>query len=875
MNMKSSLSELVMVLQKRLTLSVVIMLLFVQLGFCLNSRTEWLSLLEIRSSLGIRGKDWPIKAKPCRNWTGVHCRNGRVIGINVSGLKRTRIGRAHPSFDVNALTNFTALASFNASGFMLNGSIPDWFGQNLSAIKVLDLRSCSITGLIPESLKGLSVLKTLLLSGNSLTGRMPSSLGLLSELSVLDLSGNSLSGSVPNSLSKLGDLTRLDLSSNFLSGSIPPELGSLSNLHTLNLSDNELTASVPIQLGKLSKLVELDLGMNSLSGSLPDSLFSTLLDIHILILRGNMFGGALPNSFLSLPSLHILDVSSNNLIGPLPKFSNVSSTGAIFNLSNNLFYGSLNTSFTKFKMIDLSGNYLEAVVQGGGNVTLIRNCLQMIPDQRDLEDCRLFYAQRSLSFAPGTQEPTQSPFAKSESSNNKRVTFILAGTFGGLGFIVLVALVLILVLRHCNSNSTLALQRGTTNGGAVPEGESPTPPKDPVFLTSVGKSFTFEQILHLTGNFAETNIMKHGHSGDLYWGVLEGGATVVIKKVDLNLFKRESYIVELGLLSKISHARLVPILGHCLENENEKCIIYKYMPNGDLATSLHRVTGSDGKLQSLDWITRSKIAIGAAEGLAYLHECSPPIVHRDVQASSILLDDKFEVRLGSLSEVTSQGDLHQSVFSRLFSKPLSFNQGNPGTSSVSSEYDVYCFGKILLELVTGNLNISNYDDATTKEWLEQTLPCITIYDKERVTKILDPSLIIDEDLLEEVWAMAIVARSCLNPKPSKRPLMRHVLKALENPLKVVREDNDSSERLRTTSSRRYWSGALFGSCRHSSSEIAAIGNAREGTSSFKQSCRVGSQGSARYDHSSSNKRSSNEIFPEPFEMQEVDIGEGR
>ncbi|OIW03491.1 hypothetical protein TanjilG_14716 [Lupinus angustifolius] len=837
---------------------------------------EWLSLLELRSSLGIRGKYWPIKAEPCQNWTGVQCRNGRVIGINVAGLKRTRFGRLDPSFNVDALANFTILASFNASGFMLNGSIPEWFGQNHSALQVLDLRSCSITGLIPESLKGLSVLKTLLLSGNSLTGRIPSSLGLLSELSVLDLSGNSLSGSLPNSLWKLGNLTSLDLSSNFLSGSIPPELGSLSNLHILNLSDNGLTGSISIQLGSLSKLVELDLGMNSLSGSLPDSLFSRTFDIKVLILSGNMFGGALPNSLWSLPSLHFLDLSRNNLTGPLLKLANIGSDGAIFNLSINLFYGSLNISLNKFKMIDLSSNYLQGKVQGGGNVTLSTNCLQMIPDQRDLRDCRLFYSQRNLPFTPGVQEPTQSPFPKSESSNNKRMIFILAGTFGGLGFIVLVVLVLILVLQHCSNHSNLAIRRGTANGGPVPEGESPIPPKDPVFVTGVGEAFTFEQILHLTGNFAEANIIKHGHSGDFFWGLVEGGATVVVKKVDLNLFKRESYIVELGLLSKVSHARLVPILGHCLENENEKCIIYKYMPNGDLATSLHRVPGSDGKLQSLDWITRLKIAIGAAEGLAYLHECSPPLVHRDVQASSILLDDKFEVRLGSLSEVTSQGDLHQSVFSRLFSKPLSFNQGNPGTSSVTCDFDVYCFGKILLELVTGNLDVSNSDDAATKEWLEQTLSYITIYDKERVTKILDPSLIVDEDLLEEVWAMAIVARSCLNPKPSKRPLMRHVLKALENPLKVVREDNGSSARLRTTSSRRSWSTAFFGSWRHSSSEnAAATGNAREGTSSFKQSERVGSQGSSGNDHPSSRKRSSNEIFPEPLEMQEVEFAEAR
>ncbi|XP_061358057.1 probable LRR receptor-like serine/threonine-protein kinase At2g16250 [Gastrolobium bilobum] len=869
-------------LQRGLALSAVIMLLLVQLTMGLSSETEWVALFKLRSSLGIRGKEWPLKAEPCLNWTGVRCRNGRVVGINVTGLKRTRTGRLHPNFEVDSLTNLTLLESFNASGFMLNGSIPEWFGQSLGALQVLDLRSCSITGVIPDSLGGLSVLKSLFLSGNSLTGRMPPTLGLLSGLSVLDLSRNSLSGTVPNSLSKLGNLTRLDLSSNFLSGSIPHELGGLSNLQILNLSNSALTASVPPQLGNLSKLVELDLSMNFLSGSLPGSLFSsTLVALQVLILSENLFHGSLPAKMWSMPSLHFLDVSSNNLTGPLPKFSNnVSSTGAIFNLSNNLFYGSLslNTSLNKFKMIDLSGNYLQGEVPGGGlsNVTLARNCLQMISNQRGLEDCRLFYVRRNLHFDPGEQEPIQPPFL-GKSRSNKSVIFILAGIFGGLGLTVLLVLVLLLVLKQCHKHNSLVIQRGTVEGGPVPDGGRPTPPKDPVFVTGVGESFTFEQIVRLTGNFSEANIIKHGRSGDLYWGVLESGATVVVKKVDLNLFKRESYIVELGLLSKVSHARLVPILGQCLENENEKCIVYKYMPNGDLATSLHKVTSSDGKLQSLDWITRLKIAIGAAEGLAYLHECSPPLVHRDVQASSILLDDKFEVRLGSLSEVTAQEDLHQNVISRLFSKPPSSNQVNSGTSSVTCADDVYCFGKILLELVTGNLHVSKSDDAAAKEWLEQTLSYISIYDKERVTKIVDPSLIVDEDLLDEVWAMAIVAMSCLNPKPSKRPPMRYVLKALENPLKIVREENPSSARLRTTSSRRSWSTAFFGSWRHSSSESAtATGNAnKEGTSGFKQSGRVGSQGSTGNDHSSSNKRSSNEIFPEPLDMQDVETGEAR
>lgn len=193
-------------------------------------------------------------------------------------------------------------------------------------------------------------------------------------------------------------------------------------------------------------------------------------------------------------------------------------------------------------------------------------------------------------------------------------------------------------------------------------------------------------------------------------------------------------------------------------------------------------------------------------------------------------------------------------------------------------YDVYCFGKVLLELVTGKLGVSKTDDASTKEWMEQTLSHISLYDKEQVTKIVDPSLIVDDDLLEEVWAMAIVARSCLNPRPFKRPPIGYVLKALENPLKIVREENSSSARLRTTSSRRSWSTAFFGSWRQSSSESAAANAAnREGNNAvggFKQTGRIGSQSSGN-DHSSSHKRLSNEIFPEPLEIEEVETGVAR
>lgn len=201
---------------------------------------------------------------------------------------------------------------------------------------------------------------------------------------------------------------------------------------------------------------------------------------------------------------------------------------------------------------------------------------------------------------------------------------------------------------------------------------------------------------------------------------------------------------------------------------------------------------------------------------------------------------------------------------------FTFQTFSPGTPNATCAYDVYCFGKVLLELVTGKLGFSSSTNATTKEWLEATLPYISIYDKELVTNIVDPSLIIDEDLLEEVWAMAIVARSCLNPRPTRRPLMRYILQALENPLKVVREEHTSSARLRTTSSRGSWNATVFGSWRHSSSEAAAatMSHKTEGANSLKQ---LGSQGSGQIGdgngNSSSNRRHSKEIFPEPLDVE--------
>ncbi|KAH6765072.1 hypothetical protein C2S51_016321 [Perilla frutescens var. frutescens] len=826
----------------------------------LSSEAEWRALLDLRSSLGISGKNWHKKANPCSNWTGIHCQNGHVTVINLSGLRRSNKGKLNPRFAVDSLPTFSFLSRFNSSGFRLPGQIPGWLGRKLSNLRVLDLSSSSISGSIPSSLGSLSRLNSLSLSNNNITGNMPTALENLHSLSLLDLSQNSLTGQIPTEISSLRNLTKLDLSSNYLSGAIPFEFTSLSRLKQLNLSKNSLSSSIPAQIGNLSLIQELDLGSNSLSGTLPQEL-------------------------LELTSLKYLDVSRNNLTGVLPNHTaSFNVTGAVFNFSDNLFYGNISSSgFGNVSVVDLSSNYFGGEEPNGTRFRLSNNCFSGNQSQRKWDECSKFYKEVGIPFGNdnSSQTPTVPPFVKEETKRKNKLPYVMIGVFGGIGLLLIVLTALLLLLRSCRARSSSQKAKDPSDR-AVQVEDVEQPPKFVLDLSSLGEAFTFEQLLVATSNFSSESLIKQGHSGSLFRAELEGREVAVVKQIDMQSTRKESFMSELELFGKASHPRLVPLIGHCLDDENVKFLVYKYMPNGDLSNALYRLTNSEEGLQSLDWITRLKIAIGAAEALSYLHsECTPPVVHRDIQASSILLDDKYEVRLGSFSEVCgSRATInHQNMVARLLWSPQTSGRRRSSSGSSSSSatcaYDVYCFGKVLLELVTGKLGISTMSDEDAKEWLDKNLPFISIYDKEMVTKIVDQSLMIDEDLLEEVWAVAVVAKSCLNPKASRRPSMRHVLKALENPFKVVRDENFSSGRLRTPSSRQSWTAALFGSWHHSSSDNSSRSNRSSQTNKeiiggLRQSERVGSRGSGTNDHSSSHKRSSSDVFPEPVEMQDVE-----
>ncbi|KAJ1293401.1 hypothetical protein BS78_01G065200 [Paspalum vaginatum] len=681
-------------------------------------------------------------------------------------------------------------------------------------------------------------------------------------------------------------------------------LRALTALRALNASGFPLPGRIPAWFGRglPPSLAVLDLRSARVNGALPPDLGASG-NLTTLLLSGNGISGTVPGSLLSIPGLRVLDLSSNNLTGPLPNVSDVVSgsdgAGVVFNVSGNSLYGAIGDAAgslrKRFWVVDVSGNYFDRVLGTGflngtdGTVDFRMNCLSGAANQRSQGDCEAFYRRNGVRLAevpqppspsplPGPQPPQVLPVLSTSKKGGKR-KYVLAGVLGGAAavvFLFITALVFCLMRRrgrkrpkgkgveHTEEGIRSGRRSSSVNPVTMSPMASPGASGSPKGVPIIIDEFTYEQLHHATGGFGDDNLVKHGHSGDMYQGVLESGFEVVIKRIDIKSSKKCQG--ELSFLTKHSHVRIVPLLGH-LAKDDEELLVYKYMAKGDLTTALHKKSVElEQGLRSLDWITRLKIAIGVAEALCFLHdECSPPLVHRDIQASSVLLDDKFEVRLGSLSEIcTQQSEGSQSFFSRILRSSRSLDKNTSGPPA-SCSYDIYCFGKVLLELITGNFGVYGSNDADSDEWLARTLGYIDANDKEGVSGIVDPSLVVDEDHLEEVWAVAIIAKTCLNPKPSWRPLARYILKALENPLRVVREREEhlsNSSRLRSTSSRSSWRFAFHGNKYHNWEVMPISGKP------VAQRNTAESQGSDEEENSFSFKRASQENFPDPIELED-------
>ncbi|XP_059662049.1 LRR receptor-like serine/threonine-protein kinase ERECTA [Cornus florida] len=706
------------------------------------------------------------------------------------------------------ICQLTGLWYFDVRNNSLTGDIPQNIG-NCTAFQVLDLSYNKLTGEIPFNIGFLQV-ATLSLQGNRLSGQIPSVIGLMQALAVLDLSCNMLSGAIPPILGNLTYTEKLYLHSNKLTGSIPPELGNMTKLHYLELNDNQLTGYIPPELGKLTDLFDLNVANNKLVGPIPDNL-SSCTNLNSLNVHGNELNGTIPPVFERLESMTYLNLSNNNLKGPIPielsrignldtlDISNNKINGSIpsslgdlehllkLNLSRNNLAGYIPAEFGNLRSvmeIDISNNHLYGPIPQelgqlqnvfllrlennnlSGDVTSLSSCLSLtvlnvsynnlvgnIPTGNNFSR----FLPDSFIGNPGLCGYwLTSPCHISRPA--ERVMISKTAILGiALGALVILLMILVAACRPHNPTPFFE--------GSLDKPVNYSSPKLVILHMNMALH-VYEDIMRMTENLSEKYIIGYGASSTVYKCVLKNCKPVAIKRLYSHPQCLKEFETELETVGSIKHRNLVSLQGYSLSSSGN-LLFYDYMENGSLWDLLHGPT----KKKKLDWDTRLHIALGAAEGLTYLHhDCSPRIIHRDVKSSNILLDKDFEAHLTDFGIAKSlcTSKTHTSTY--IMGTIGYIDPEYARTSRLTEKSDVYSYGIVLLELLTGRKAVDNESN------LHHLILSKTA--NNAVMETVDPEISVtckDLGAVKKVFQLALL---CTKRQPSDRPTMHEVARVL-------------------------------------------------------------------------------------------------
>ncbi|OAY80419.1 PTI1-like tyrosine-protein kinase, partial [Ananas comosus] len=247
--------------------------------------------------------------------------------------------------------------------------------------------------------------------------------------------------------------------------------------------------------------------------------------------------------------------------------------------------------------------------------------------------------------------------------------------------------------------------------------------------------YTLKELLHATNNFNESNKLGEGGFGTVYWGKTKKGVEIAVKRLKAMTAKAEmEFAIEVEILGRVRHKNLLSLRGFYAGGD-ERLIVYDYMPNHSLISHLHGRHAAD---RVLDWPLRMKIAIGAAEGLAYLHhEASPHIIHRDIKASNVLLDSDFTAKVADFgfAKLVPDGVTHLTTRVKGTLGYLAPEYAMWG--KVSESCDVYSFGILLLETATARRPIEKLPGGVKREIVQWAAPLV---EKGRWDRLVDPRL---------------------------------------------------------------------------------------------------------------------------------------
>ncbi|XP_042421666.1 receptor-like serine/threonine-protein kinase ALE2 isoform X2 [Zingiber officinale] len=289
------------------------------------------------------------------------------------------------------------------------------------------------------------------------------------------------------------------------------------------------------------------------------------------------------------------------------------------------------------------------------------------------------------------------------------------------------------------------------------------------------KTFTLAEIERATNRFDEARVIGEGGFGRVYHGALEDGIQVAVKVLKRNDQQGgREFLAEVEMLSRLHHRNLVKLIGICIEDYT-RCLVYELIPNGSVESHLH---GVDKQTAPLDWNARMKIALGAARGLAYLHEdSSPGVIHRDFKSSNILLENDYTPKVsdfGLARTALDEGKLHISTQVMGTFGYVAPEYAMTGHLLVKS--DVYSYGVVLLELLTGRKPVDMLRPSGQENLVTWARPLLTNMDNLKM--IIDPVLATSV-LIDSVAKVAAIASMCVQPEVSHRPFMGEVVQALK------------------------------------------------------------------------------------------------
>ncbi|XP_019258707.1 PREDICTED: serine/threonine-protein kinase CDL1 isoform X2 [Nicotiana attenuata] len=322
------------------------------------------------------------------------------------------------------------------------------------------------------------------------------------------------------------------------------------------------------------------------------------------------------------------------------------------------------------------------------------------------------------------------------------------------------------------AHSTINIHSSPVKGGCLHGGSSGQMPQSKLRGVQV---FTYKELEMSTDKYSEANVIGNGGYGVVYKGVLTDGTVAAIKVLQREGKQWErSFRLEVDLLSRLHSPYLVELLGYCADQQH-RLLIFDYMPNGSLQQHLH--SPHKQSKNSLNWGVRLRIALDCARALEYLHEhTTPSVIHRDFKCSNVLLDQDFRAKVSDFGLAKIGSDkINGLISTRVLGTTGYLAPEYASTGKLTTKSDVYSYGVVLLELLTGRVPIDTRRPPGEHVLVSWALPRLT--NREKVVEMVDPTLegqYTKKDLIQ----VAAIAAMCVQTEADYRPLMTDVVQSL-------------------------------------------------------------------------------------------------